>query len=213
MTTTARDDVSMDEDRATDAGTFGAGRAFSWLLVICGALGVLAAFTITQDKLELLKDPSFKPACSLSPVVSCTDVMKSWQADVFGFPNPVAGLVMYGAVIAIGMGLVAGARYSRWFWIGLNIGTLLGTVFCMWLMTQAFYDIRALCLWCCLAWVVTIAMFWYTTVHNIKHGIIRAPAGLRDAVLEFHWVVPVLWYGILVLLALTNWWSYWSTLI
>jgi hypothetical protein len=32
-------------------------------------------------------------------------------------------------------------------------------------------------------------------------------------VLEFHWVVPVLWYGIIIMLILTRWWSYWSTLV
>ncbi|UNO39005.1 vitamin K epoxide reductase family protein [Streptomyces sp. MST-110588] len=213
MTTTALDDVSTEDDRGGGGGSIGAGRGLGWLLAITGALGVLASFVITTDKIELLKDPNFTPACTVSPIVSCTDVMKSWQADVFGFPNPVAGLVLYGAVVAIGMGVVAGARYRRWFWVGLNIGTFLGTAFCMWLMSQALYDINALCLWCTLAWLTTLTMFWYTTVHNIKHGIIRVPQGVRGAVLEFHWVVPVLWYGVIALLILTNWWTYWSSLL
>ncbi|TJZ41863.1 vitamin K epoxide reductase family protein [Streptomyces piniterrae] len=213
MTTTAVDDVSIDDDHASDSGTIGAGRGFALLLVITGALGILAAAVITLDKFELLKDPTFKPACSLNPIISCTNVMNSWQADVFGFPNPLAGLVAFGAVVAIGMGLLSGARYRRWYWIGLNVGTLLGAVFCMWLMVQSLYSIHSLCLWCSLTWAVTILMFWYTTVHNIKHGIIPAPAALRTSVLEFHWVVPVLWYGVILLLILTNFWSYWSTLI
>lgn len=36
--------------------------------------------------------------------------MKSEQATVFGFPNPMLGLVAYGVVVAIGAGLLAGAR-------------------------------------------------------------------------------------------------------
>ncbi|WP_411142854.1 vitamin K epoxide reductase family protein [Streptomyces sp. x-80] len=213
MTTTALDDVSTDDDRASGAGASGSGRGLAWLLVITGALGALASWIITLDKIELLKDPNFKPACSLNPIISCGSVMQSWQAEVFGFPNPVAGLITFGAVIAIGTGLLAGARYRGWFWIGLNLGTLGGTVFCMWLMSQSLYSINALCLWCTLTWCITILMFWYTTVHNIKHGIIPVPAGLRRTVLEFHWVVPVLWYGVLLLLILTKWWSYWSSLI
>ncbi|MFD7922721.1 vitamin K epoxide reductase family protein [Streptomyces sp. NPDC059740] len=217
MTTTAVDEMSSldDEGRpgesAEPARRFGAGRAYALLLVITGALGILAAAVITLDKEELLTNPNYHPACSLNPVVSCTDVMKSWQAGVFGFPNPLAGLVTFGCVVGIGMGLLAGARYARWYWIGLNTGTLLGTAFCTWLMIQALYDINALCLWCCLTWAVTIAMFWYTTVHNIKHGILRVPAGVRSAVVEFHWVVPVLWYALIGLLILTNWWSFWTS--
>ncbi|MGW1835310.1 vitamin K epoxide reductase family protein [Streptomyces sp. NPDC002067] len=213
MTTTALDDVSTDDDREGDRGTIGAGRGLAWLLVITGALGILASWVITTDKIELLKDPNFKPACSFNPIISCGSVMQSAQAEVFGFPNPMAGMLAFPVVVAIGVGLLAGARYRRFYWIGLNIGSLLGTVFCMWLMTQSLYSINALCLWCTLTWCVTILMFWYTTVHNIKHGIIPLPAGLRGAVLEFHWVVPVLWYGVIALLILTRWWSYWSSLL
>lgn len=216
MTTTVVDDVSTDDDHddhASDPGTIGAGRGFALLLVITGALGILAAWVITLDKFELLKDPSFTPACSLNPILSCKNVMNSWQAEVFGFPNPMAGLLGFAVVVAIGMALLAGARFRPWYWIGLNIGTLLGAAFCMWLMVQSLYDINSLCLWCTLAWCVTILMFWYTTAHNIKHGIIPAPAGLRTAVVEFHWVVPVLWYGAIALLILTKWWSFWSTLV
>ncbi|MBZ4017492.1 vitamin K epoxide reductase family protein [Streptomyces purpurogeneiscleroticus] len=215
MTTTTLDDVSTTDHGRTDGdGTIGAGRPFALLLVITGALGLLAAWVITLDKFELLKDPSFKPACSINPIISCGNIMKSAQAEVFGFPNPMAGLVGFGVVVAVGMAVLAGARFKAWFWVGLNVGTLLGTAFCMWLMGQSLYVINSLCLWCTLTWLVTVLMFWYTTVHNIKHRIIKVPEGLRGAVLEFHWVVPVLWYGVITLLILTKWWTqYWSTLL
>ncbi|GFE20606.1 vitamin K epoxide reductase family protein [Streptomyces nigrescens] len=214
MTTTELDDVTADDDRVSGTGTIGSGRGFALLLVITGALGILASWIITLDKIELLKNPNHKPACTFNPIISCTNVMQSKQADVFGFPNPMAGLVGFGVVVAIGMALLAGARFRRWYWAGLNIGTGLAAVFCMWLMVQSLYHINSLCLWCTLTWCVTILMFWYTTVHNLKHGIIPAPAGLRRVVLEFHWVLPVLWYGVIALLILTRWWtSFWSTLL
>ncbi|MFI9048948.1 vitamin K epoxide reductase family protein [Streptomyces sp. NPDC053427] len=214
MTTTAVDDVSLDDEHTSDSGAVGSGRGYALLLVITSALGLLAAWVITLDKFELLKDPSYKPACSINPIISCGNIMKSAQAEVFGFPNPMAGLVGFGVVMAIGVGLLAGARFRRWYWIGLNVGTLAASVFCMWLMAQSLYVINSLCLWCTLTWLVTILMFWYTTVHNIKHGIVPAPAGLRRTVVEFHWALPVIWYGVIALLILTKWWStYWSTLI
>ncbi|WP_414506351.1 vitamin K epoxide reductase family protein [Streptomyces sp. NEAU-L66] len=214
MTTTELDDVITDDDRVSGTGTIGSGRGFALLLVITGALGILASWIITLDKIELLKNPNHKPACTFNPIISCTNVMQSKQADVFGFPNPMAGLVGFGVVVAIGMALLAGARFRRWYWAGLNIGTGLAAVFCMWLMVQSLYHINSLCLWCTLTWCVTILMFWCTTVHNLKHGIIPAPAGLRRVVLEFHWVLPVLWYGVIALLILTRWWtSFWSTLL
>jgi len=181
--------------------------------VITGGLGLLASSVITLDKIRLLEDPGFTPMCNLSAVVSCSNVMRSAQASVFGFPNPLLGLACYAVVVAIGCGLLAGARYRRWFWLGLNLGTLFGAGFCMWLMCQALYVIGALCLWCCLAWAVTLSMFWYTTAHNLLHGIIRAPRALVGAVLEFHWALPVAWCLSIVVLVAVRFWSYWQTLL
>lgn len=197
----------------TPEGTIGASRAFAWLLIVSGALGILASFVITLDKFQLLQDPYFSPSCNLSPVLSCTNVMGSAQASVFGFPNPMLGLLTYPVVVAVGFALLAGARFRRWFWLGLNAGTLFGAGFCMWLMSQALYEIGALCLWCCLAWAATIAMFWYVTAHNLRHGIIRAPRGVVAGVLEFHWVVPVTWALSILMLIATRWWDYWQTLL
>ncbi|MHC3469310.1 vitamin K epoxide reductase family protein [Streptomyces sp. 7R007] len=197
----------------TPEGATGGSRAFAWLLITAGALGILASFVITVDKFRLLQDPAFSPSCNLSPVLSCSNVMRSPQASVFGFPNPMLGLLAYPVVVAAGLALLAGARFRRWFWLGLNAGTLFGAGFCMWLMSQALYVIGALCLWCCLAWAATITLFWYTTVHNLRHGVIRAPRGLVAGVREFHWVVPLTWCLSIVMLIATRWWSYWQTLL
>ncbi|MFC8348172.1 vitamin K epoxide reductase family protein [Streptomyces sp. NPDC057280] len=194
-------------------GSIGASGVFAWLLIVTGALGILASFVITVDKFQLLQDPDFAPSCNLSPVLSCSNVMRSHQAGVFGFPNPLLGLLSYPVVAAVGLAVLAGARFRRWFWLGLNAGTVFGAGFCMWLMTQALYEIGALCLWCCLVWAVTIAMFWYTTVHNLRHGVIRAPRVLVAAVREFHWAVPTAWYLSIVMLVATRWWDYWRTLL
>ncbi|MFD0153042.1 vitamin K epoxide reductase family protein [Streptomyces sp. NPDC055721] len=208
MAKAAVDEVASGRD---GGGTIGASRAFSWLLVITGAAGLLASWVITIDKIKLLEDPSFTPGCSLNPIVSCGNIMKSEQAAVFGFPNPMLGLVTYAMVIAIGVGLLAGARYRRWYWLGLNAGTLFGVGFCTWLMYQSLYEINSLCLWCCLAWVATIVMFWYVTSHNVRRGVIPAPGGLKTFFDEFTWLLPVLHIGIIGMLILTRWWDFWTS--
>ena len=50
MTTSALDQARTDEEserHSTPAEGIGAGRPFAWLLVICGALGLLASWVIT----------------------------------------------------------------------------------------------------------------------------------------------------------------------
>ena len=137
--------------------------------------------------------------------------MESEQAAVFGFPNPMLGLVTYGMVVCVGASLLAGARFPRWFWLTLNAGTLFGVAFCTWLMYQSLYDISALCLWCCLAWAATILMFWYVTGHNVRHTFLPAPHGLRTLFDEFTWVPPVLHIGVIGMLILTRWWDFWTS--
>ena len=208
MAKAAVDEVAPGRD---GGGTIGASRAFSWLLVITGAAGLLASWIITIDKFKLLEDPNFTPGCSLNPIVSCGNIMKSEQAAVFGFPNPMLGLVTYAVVVAVGAGLLAGARYRGWFWLGLNAGMLFGVGFCTWLMYQSLYEINALCLWCCLAWVATLVMFWYVTAHNVRAGLLPAPAGVRTFLGEFAFALPVLHIGIIGMLILTRWWEFWTS--
>ncbi|MFF0108567.1 vitamin K epoxide reductase family protein [Streptomyces hirsutus] len=218
MSNTTVKDISTEPDPAQGpaAGRVreGAGRAFALLLVITGAAGVLAAWVITLDKFKLLeakvRGETYVPGCSLNPVVSCGSVMESDQASVFGFPNPMLGLVTYGIVICVGMSLLAGARFPRWYWLTFNAGTLFGAVFCAWLMAQSLYRINALCLWCCLAWVATIIMFWYVTSFNVRKGFLPAPDRVKDFFGEFTWVMPVLHIGIIGMLILTRWWEFWT---
>ncbi|MEU3775709.1 vitamin K epoxide reductase family protein [Streptomyces sp. NPDC046876] len=191
--------------------TVGASRALAWLLVITGAAGLVAAWVITIDKFKLLEDPNFTPGCSLNPIVSCGNIMKSEQASAFGFPNPMMGLVAYGIVICVGMSLLAGARFRPWYWLTFNAGCLFGVVFCAWLTYQSLYNINALCLWCCLAWVATIFLFWYVTAHNVREGLLPAPGWLRGFLDEFTWVLPVLHVGIIGMLILTRWWDFWTS--
>ena len=204
--------VGYEDETAGDGPRLlGAGRGLAWLLVVSGAAGVLASWVITLDKFRLLEDPGFTPGCSLNPVVSCGNIMKSAQASVFGFPNPMLGLVTFAVVGCVGLGLLAGARYGVWFWRGLNAGMLFGVGFCSWLQYQSLYVIGSLCLWCCLAWVATIVMFSYVTAFNVTRGVVPAPAGVRVALGEFPWVVPVLWTGIVGMLILTRWWDFWTS--
>ncbi|MFE6825964.1 vitamin K epoxide reductase family protein [Streptomyces sp. NPDC057690] len=189
----------------------GGGRAYALLLVLTGAAGLLAAWVITLDKFKLLEDPGFTPGCSLNPVVSCGSVMTSDQASAFGFPNPMLGLVAYGIVVCVGVSLLAGAAFPRWYWLTFTGGCLFGVGFVSWLQFESLYRINALCLWCCLAWVATILMFWYTVAFDVRHGFLPAPAGVRNFLAEFTWVLPLLHIGVIGMLILTRWWDFWTS--
>ncbi|PPS82193.1 vitamin K epoxide reductase family protein [Streptomyces sp. MH60] len=220
MSKTTVKDASTVAESAPASGTRtprteGGSRALALLLVITGAAGLLAAWVITIDKQKILEakvaGTTFTPGCSLNPVVSCGNIMESDQASVFGFPNPMLGLVAYGIVICVGMSLLARATYPRWYWLTFNAGCLFGVAFVSWLQFQSLYRINSLCLWCCLAWVATILMFWYVTSFNVRKGFLPAPGWLRGFFGEFTWVLPVLHIGIIGMMILTRWWDFWTS--
>jgi uncharacterized membrane protein len=187
-----------------------------WILVIGGFLGLIAAFVLTMEKMSLLQDPNFQPVCNINPVLSCGSIIKTEQASAFGFPNPFIGLAGFSVIITTGMALFAGAKFKRWYWLGLQAGTVFGIGFAHWLIYQSLYTIGALCMFCMLVWAVVWPIFWYTTLHNLKHGHLTTPPRLQTVVSfmqKHHLDILIAWYVLIIALILQNFWYYWSTLI
>ena len=187
-----------------------------WLYVVGGLVGLAAAFTLLVEKLALIKDPSYVPSCSINPILSCGSIMQTAQAEAFGFPNPILGVAGFAIVTTVGMGLLAGARYRRWFWLGLQAGTTFGVVFVHWLIFQSLYRIDALCPYCMVVWVVTIPLFWYTTLHNVRAGNLGGhapPRRVADAAWRYHGALLTAWYLLIAGLITQRFWDYWTTLL
>lgn len=178
--------------------------AYAVFLIIAGALGLLAAWELSVEKVLVLADPEHVPSCNVGVLVGCSVNLDSWQGSVFDFPNPFIGLMAWPVVITIGVAIIAGARFSRWFWIGLNVGVTLALVFVGWLIAQSIYVLGVLCPWCMLTWAVTIPTFWVVTLHNLRSGHIPASARVRRLAAEWYkWIplITVVCYAIVVLLA------------
>lgn len=160
------------------------------LLIVTGAIGWYAAFALTLDKLAVLENPQADLDCNFSVLVQCGVNLGSWQGSLLGFPNPLLGLGGFVAPIAVGVALLAGASFARWFWVAFNVGVFGAFAFCLWLAYQSIFNLGTLCPWCMLVWSITILMFWTLTLSNAKVGVFGAglqPLGAR----LFGWV-PVL---------------------
>ena len=145
--------------------------ALAIVLIAGGLLGLLASFALTMDDINLLKNPDSALTCNLNAVVNCGKNIESWQGSIFGFPNPILGLMMFPAPVVVGFALVAGARFAAWFWWVFNAGLLFAISFVYWLAFQSIFDIGTLCPWCSLVYLVTIPMFLAVTVRNLRAGL------------------------------------------
>lgn len=187
-----------------------------WILVVGGIVGLLSSFILSMDKIRLLENPSYQLSCNINPILSCGSVIGTKQASAFGFPNPFIGLAGFSVIITIGMALFAGANFKRWFWRGLQIGTLFGVVFFHWLTFQSLYVIGALCVYCMAVWAITWPIFWYSLLYNLREKNITTPKQLKNIVAfsqRHHADILAIWYVIILGLILNKFWYYWSTLL
>lgn len=187
-----------------------------FILLIGGIIGIFCAGELTVEKMQLLEHPSSHLICDLNPIVACGSVINTPQASAFGFPNTLIGLAGFGGITLIGAGLLAGAKFKRWFWLGLQAGVLFGVGFVTWLQFETIFRIHALCPFCMAVWTVMIPMFIYTTLYNLHEGHIKT-SGKWKAVSNFaqrhHGDILVVWYLIIILIILKEFWYYWSTVL
>lgn len=191
------------------AGVPVAGRS-AWWVLIGGAIGLLASATLTVEKFMLLVDWSYVPTCSLNPVLSCGSVMSTPQAEIFGFPNPLLGIVAFTVMVVSGVLAVTNVRLPQWYWVGLATGTLLGVVFVQWLIFQSLYRIGALCPYCIVVWAVVVPLF------VVVASIALRPVGghpVARGLYQWRWSIVALWFTAVILMILVRFWDYWSTLI
>lgn len=178
--------------------------ALAW--VVFGFIALVASFMLTNDRIRLLENPEVELACDLSPFVACGPVMESNAGAVFGFPNPILGLVCFTIMVTSGMALFAGARLRPWFWVGMQLGLTFAGAFITWLQTQSLWVIGALCLWCMVVWACTIPLAVLTTAHAFAYARFGTDATRRfgRVMHDYRWVIIALWYlAVLLAVALT----------
>jgi uncharacterized membrane protein len=169
-----------------------AGLGLGLFLTVAGSAGFFAAMRLTVDKVGTFIDPATAPSCNVSVLVQCGKNLGSWQGSLFGFPNPLIGIGGWLAVIAVGVMVLGGLRFARWFWITFNVGVAGALALVCWLIYQSIFALITLCPWCMATWAVTIPTFWLVTLYNLKSGHIPVPKRTRAFFNAAYGWVPLL---------------------
>jgi uncharacterized membrane protein len=173
-------------------------------LIVAGVVGWYSSFDLTLERIQTLINPDYVPTCNISPLVTCGPNMASAQGSAFGFPNPIIGVAAFMAPIIVGVAILAGARFAKWFWVLFNLGFALGLAFVIWLIGQSIFVLGTLCPYCMLVWLVIIPLFLYVTAFNLKEGNFGNGAGSREIAALLYpwvWIVAVLCYLVIVVMA------------
>lgn len=174
--------------------------ALAIFLIVAGLIGLWASFQLMVEKIHALENPGDALSCDFSIIVQCAKNLDSAQGAVFGFPNPIIGLVGFMAPLVVGAAILAGARFNRWFWVTFNIGIAGAFALVLWLAYQSIFNLFTLCPWCMVVWSVTIPMFWAVTLRNLTVGAIPAPRSLRKAAsAAYNWVPVIALVGYIII--------------
>ncbi|HLG91251.1 MAG TPA: vitamin K epoxide reductase family protein [Candidatus Saccharimonadales bacterium] len=187
-----------------------------YIFLVAAIIGGLASFALTYDKLHVLNDPAYQPACNINPILSCGSVMKTEQATLLGLPNTIFGIMGFSMLGTIGIALLAGAKFKRWLWNAINFGVLAGFSFSIYLFFQGVYRINAICPYCFIIWMVLPPVLWYTTLYNLREGNLKLSfikPKVRSWLLRHHGDVLIVWYFLIFGLLLTHFWYYWKALL
>ena len=184
-------------------------RQTAWILIAGGIIGIFASIELIIQKISVLSDPTFVPNCDINPVLSCGSVISTEQASLFGFPNPVLGVIGFTVVIMFGALLFAGVELPRSMWLGLNFGALAGVIFVIWLVSQSLYVIGALCPWCMVVWAITIPIFWQVTTDNLASNRLSLGKSLSEIIVTLKWILVAGSYLIIAGLIFIRWSDFW----
>lgn len=169
-------------------------------MLVCGIIGLTASMVLSIEAWVGVRDEGTTFSCDINSTFSCSTVARSWQATLLGFPNAFLGILFEAVVLTVTVALLLGARMPRSFMLLVNVFYTVAIVFALWLFSQSFFVIHALCPWCLTITVTTTLVFAGLTRLNIRTGALPS----SDAVWDFvsrgrDWWV---WGALLLVLAL-----------
>lgn len=176
-----------------------------FIIILFSTTGLFVSFLLTTEKIELLKNANRVLPCTVNIIINCASVMKSPQAEIFGFPNSLLGIIGYSVMLTFGMALLFTKTKSKVFILLATLGSFLSVIFSYWLLFQSVYVIEALCPYCLISCFSATNIFLTLIYWNIQTGNFKP-------LLKLNWEkhggtfqsifgsLIILWYLILVIL-------------
>lgn len=181
---TALDDEDLDELLLDDDPELRRPSSLPWRrrtaieMVVSGLIGLYTSFVLSIEALVIAADADASLSCDLNEVISCGAVARTWQAELFGFPNAFLGIAAEAIVITVAVAMIGGVVFPRWFMLSAQVVYTAGLVFAWWLFQQSFFVIGALCPWCLLITATTTLVWAGLTRINVRDGHLNLPGRL-----------------------------------
>ena len=190
-----------------------AGNVLVGAVLLIGALvGWIASLNLTVDKMFLLENPDAELACDINPLISCGNVMMTWQAEALGIPNMAIGLAGFAIMGVLGSLMLSGTALPSWMrWARLG-GMTFAAGYVHFLAYSAIFVIRSLCPWCMVVWAVTAPMFFATLARTVESGDLRLPRPLAGVLRRWVWLT-IAWYLLVIIVIAVAFLPQWMVML
>ena len=202
-----------DSERPGWLRATGSSRAYAWLLVVAGVIGIGASWELMASELSLLRNPQVDLVCDVNPLVSCGASLDVWQGNLLGVPNSFIGAMAFAVLLAVGALLASGGRLPRWMWWGLVAGCAGGLAFVAWFLFVSVTVLGKLCPYCMLIWAVTIPVAAATAGEAALRGHLGLPRPAARGLSAARWWIAGAMYALVLAVVLIAFWDGWVALL
>jgi len=127
------------------------------------AVGLIASFWETLDKLSLLKNTHSTLSCNISSIFNCSNILNAHQSSVFGFPNSLLCVVFFSLILSAGLvGWLGSAVAVKLRFVYESLAVFF-VCFGYWFFWQSIFNLRSLCILCifCYIGLLGINAAWF----------------------------------------------------
>jgi len=147
-----------------------------WAVLVAGsAVGLIASFIQTIERINFAKNPTTPLQCDLNAIFSCSNVFDAWQSSVFGFSNSILCISFFAVVLGGALAGLTGSRLHRTLRLVLHFFTVFFLGFGAWYLWQSTFYIGYICIFCLACYTGVIAMNWAWLRLNAT-DIFRSPS-------------------------------------
>jgi uncharacterized membrane protein len=146
-------------------------------IIVCffAVTGFIAAFTLTVEKFEVLRNPNAELACNINTVFNCGTVMKSSYSEAFGIPLSLLGVAGYPAAILTGLIYIDRKKTNRILSYLVTLPPLGAFLLSSYFMWVTAYEIGAFCPWCILSAISSVNIFFALLTIQIQENNLGFP--------------------------------------
>lgn len=189
-------------------------KAFPYIIGVAGIIGLVASLILSYDTLSIAHNPGYVPSCNLNPVISCGSVINATGDNIFGLPYPFYGVAAFGALLTVGVTMIAGGKPNKTYWRVYLVAITLGIIGAYALLLKSVFSIHALCPFCLSVDLVTTITFWYSWLYALDNKVIELKKnGLKKAYAwsrKHHLDIIVFWFLVVIAFLLNHFWYYYG---